>query len=306
MKKLPKKSPSKTSKVSLSFKENVPLKRYCTFSIGGPARYFAVAEDLEDLKIAFEFAKSKKIDYFILGKGSNILFDDRGFDGLVILNKINDFALEGNQVRVGAAYSFSLLGTKTARNGLGGLEFASGIPGTVGGAIFMNAGANGSETADALTRVTYLHENGDLENFQKKDLIFAYRTSPFQKMKGAIVSAVFDLHPSDIARKKQIDLINYRTKTQPYSDHSAGCAFKNPDQMPAGQIIEACGLKGLTVGGAQVSELHGNFIVNKGNASAQDVLQLIQEVQKKVKDQGCFILSEEIRYIPYSKGVKNG
>ncbi|SCA63421.1 UDP-N-acetylenolpyruvoylglucosamine reductase [Chlamydiales bacterium SCGC AG-110-M15] len=291
--------------MSLSIEKGISLKSYCTFSIGGSARYFTVAQTLDNLKDAIAYAKFHKLPFFILGKGSNILFDDKGFNGLVIRNKIADLKIEGNQVEVGAGYSFSLLGTKTARMGLEGLEFASGIPGTVGGAVFMNAGANGAETRDCLSSVSFLDENGHVKTYQKDELEFSYRYSSFHQMKGSIVSAHFILHPSDSAKKRQVDFINYRMRTQPYGEHSAGCTFKNLDSKSVGQLIDECGLKGFSIGGAQISDLHGNFIINTGDATAQNVLDLIQHIQNCVQEKGFEPLTNEIRYIPYAEGEAN-
>ena len=202
-------------------------------------------------------------------------------------------------VSVGAGYSFSLLGTQTARNGWAGLEFASGIPGSVGGAVYMNAGASGSETSNCLLEVSYVNEKAELQILQKKDLSFSYRHSSFQKMKGAITAAKFQLIHSSEARQKQLCIIDYRTKTQPYGDMSAGCVFRNPHPHAAGALIQQAGLKGYSIGGAQVSTLHGNFIVNKGGATAQDVLALAEHVKRSVKEKTGCDLEMEIRCIPY-------
>ncbi|MBS0627063.1 MAG: UDP-N-acetylmuramate dehydrogenase, partial [Verrucomicrobia bacterium] len=225
--------------------------------------------------------------------------DDRGFDGLVIQNKISYLNIEEDRVDVGAGYSFSMLGLKTAKNHLSGLEFASGIPATVGGAIFMNAGANGSETKDCLKEVLFVTEDGKLCLLDKQDLTFSYRFSSFQKMKGAIVSAKFILSPCSEARDKQFSIIEYRKKTQPYQDPSAGCVFRNPEGSSAGALIEKAGLKGFSLGGAEVSSIHANFIVNKKGASAEDVLTLAKEVERLVKDSTGVQLEMEIRCIPY-------
>jgi UDP-N-acetylmuramate dehydrogenase len=202
---------------------------------------------------------------------------------------------------VGAGYSFSLLGTQTARQGWEGLEFASGIPGSVGGAVFMNAGANGSETCKTLISVDYVTEEGSLEVIPKENLHFSYRYSSFQIMHGAIVGATFQLTQSQTARQKQLEIIGYRTKTQPYGEKSAGCVFRNPNCGHAGALIDQTGLKGLHVGDAKVSEMHANFIVNSGKATCLDVLNLIEVIKKKVKENADIELEPEIRYIPYGK-----
>lgn len=285
-----------------AFQQNRLLSEVSTFGIGGPAFYFVEVRTMEEMRETLLYCRDQSIPYFILGKGSNCLFDDRGFDGAVIFNKI-DFleSVSAGVYHVGSGYSFSLLGTQTARQGWSGLEFASGIPGTVGGAVFMNAGANGKETCEALDSVDFLDANGGQLLLKKESLCFSYRTSPFQTLSGAIVGATFVLSPSTLARQKQIEIIGYRKHTQPYSDKSAGCVFRNPNCGHAGALIERSGLKGTCVGGAKVSELHANFIVNKGGASSKDVLDLIELIKRQVKEKSGAELESEVRYIPYSQ-----
>lgn len=282
-----------------SIQEGVLLKDFSTYQIGGPARYMVIAHDKEELSQALKYANDNNLRYICIGKGSNALFDDRGFDGLVIVNKIDTFAWEENRVRVGGGFSFSLLGSRTAREGFAGLEFASGIPGSVGGAIYMNAGAGFVETKDALVEVEYMHINGELEVFKRSDIEFAYRYSMFQDMEGVIVSAVFALRKDEAARKNQTDLFEHRMKTQPYKERSCGCVFRNPEKVPAGKLIEECGLKGMECGGAVVSPMHANFIVNQKGASSQDVLDLMAYIQLKVFHTKGIELESEIQYIPY-------
>lgn len=291
----------------LPFNEYVPLSSYCTLGIGGPARYFVEVKSVDAMRAALLFAKEQNIPFFILGKGSNCLFDDRGFHGVVIHNKIEFMEpLESGFFHVGAGYNFSLLGAQTARNGWSGLEFASGIPATVGGAVFMNAGANGRETADALHTVEFMDSNGVLHTFRKEELTFAYRHSPFQQMKGAVVAATFALSPSVDARQKQLGIIDYRKKTQPYGEKSAGCIFQNPVEGHAGALIEKCGLKGIHCGGAKVSELHANFLVNTSGASCKEFLELVEHVRAEVKAKAGVDLHSEVRIIPYSEGGADG
>lgn len=281
------------------FQVNRSLKEFSTFGIGGNARLFTEVTSLQQMQQVLSYCHAQNLPFFILGRGSNCLFDDRGIDGLVILNKISYFDMQGPLVDVGAGFSFSLLGMRTAKNGFTGLEFASGIPASVGGAIFMNAGANGQETERFLTHVSFVTCEGKLIHFEKKDLAFGYRFSSFQQKKGAIVSAKFLLTQSEQARDKQLSIIDYRKKTQPYGDLSIGCIFKNPAGDSAGRLIEQSGLKGLSVADAQVSLVHANFIVNKGSASMQDVLTLAAMVQEKVKAQTGITLEMEARCIAY-------
>jgi UDP-N-acetylmuramate dehydrogenase len=285
--------------MSLQFQKNRLLSEFSTFGIGGPIADFVEVHSADEMLEAYAWARAQNIPVLVLGKGSNCLFNDEGFKGLVILNKIDFCNIQALTVEVGSGYSFSLLGVQTARRGLSGLEFASGIPATVGGAIFMNAGASGRETYESLHSVSYLHETGERREYKKSELQFAYRKSPFQSMKGCILSATFHLELSLIARKSQLEIVDYRMKTQPYKDKSIGCIFRNPSkQVSAGALIDQCGLKGYKIGGARVSDMHANFIVNTGGATAQNVLELIRIIQKRVELKAGIHLEPEIRLIP--------
>lgn len=282
--------------MAIKLQKNRKLSEFSTFGIGGPIRLFAEVSTIEEMEEALSLGEP----FLVIGKGSNCLFDDQGFDGLAILNKIDFCKWNENEVFVGSGYNFSLLGTQSAKQGFSGLEFASGIPATVGGAVFMNAGANGKETSDCLKSVLYF--DGTRQEIKKEDLKFGYRTSSFQKMKGAILGATFVLSKQPNARANQLKIIEYRMKTQPLKEKSAGCIFRNPVQMSAGALIERCGLKGLAVGGAKVSEVHANFIVNAEGASSQDVIALIGLVQERVFEQTGVSLESEIRLID-AKGL---
>ncbi|MCI5052216.1 MAG: UDP-N-acetylmuramate dehydrogenase [Simkaniaceae bacterium] len=276
-------------------KENEPLARYTTFGIGGAARYFVAVRNSDEALEALSYGKEMPIH--ILGKGSNTLFDDRGFPGLVILNQILHKKLDGNLLTVGSGYNFSQLGAQMSRAGMSGLEFASGIPATVGGAVFMNAGAGGKEVCDVIEEVTFVDESVHL--FSRDELNFSYRHSPFHELKGMITEARFRLTPSAEAKITQKKILDYRLATQPYGDKTAGCCFRNPEGESASRLIDQCGLKGVTVGGAQVSEKHANFIVNKNGATAKDVLGLMDAVKTRVYEETGITLKEEVRYIPY-------
>jgi len=202
----------------LTLQRERSLKEFSTFGIGGPIRLFTEVKSIAQMQEVFEWACRENIPFFVLGKGSNCLFDDRGFDGLIILNKIDFCHWNENEVSVGSGYSFSLLGVQSARKGFSGLEFASGIPATVGGAIFMNAGANGSETSKTLLSVQFLSFDGKIFDYPKDDLEFGYRYSSFQKRKGAILSATFVLSSSQEARGRQLAILEARLATQPYKE----------------------------------------------------------------------------------------
>ncbi len=279
-------------------KKSVLLSLYSTFKIGGPARLFFEMKSQEDAMNIMKYIFDHKIPYLVIGKGSNVLFDDQGFDGLVILNKLQSISFEDQFVKAEAGFSFALLGVKTALNGFKGLEFASGIPGSVGGAIYMNAGANGQETKDSLVEVGFVTESGDFKVFTKPDLIYGYRSSIFQNLKGIIIYGLFELEKDSSARKHQKEIVKYRMQSQPYKQASIGCIFRNPESKSAGKLIEESGLKGFCENGAMVSKVHANFIVNTGTASSKDVLNLIEKIKKKVKEKKGVELQEEIRYIP--------
>jgi UDP-N-acetylmuramate dehydrogenase len=281
----------------MQFEEGRLLKDLTTFGIGGPAKYLIEVQSIAQLQEVISYCREKNLKYFALGKGSNVLFPDEGYDGVVILNKIHFCEQQEGIFYVGAGYSFSLLGSQTARKGWAGLEFASGIPGSVGGAVYMNAGANGGESFQYLTEVTYVNEMGKLEVLPKGKLQWGYRTSSFQSLKGAIAAAKFHLITSAEARQRQLKIIDYRTKTQPYGDMSAGCVFRNAPHSSAGALIEQCGLKGYSIGGAEVSPLHANFIVNRNDAKAQDVIDLAAHVKKVVHEKTGHDLEMEIKVI---------
>ncbi len=283
-----------------TFETGVILKNFSTLGIGGPADYFVCVRKIDELKATIEECNQRKLNYFILGKGSNCLFDDRGFKGVVIYNKIDFFEeLSPGVFHVGAGYSFSLLGTQTAKQGWSGLEFASGIPGSVGGAVYMNAGANGSDVSMCLAKIDYIDEAGHIQNLKKDEISFSYRHTSFQERKGAIIGATFQLQASVVARKNQLEMISYRTATQPYSEKTAGCFFRNPQCNHAGSLIEKAGLKNFQIGGARVSKLHANFIENADNASCSDVLKLVKAIKDRVKTCCDVDLHTEVRFIPY-------
>lgn len=280
------------------FQKNKLLSEVSTYGIGGPAQYYVEVKDVSEMTEVLSFCHRENLPFFVLGKGSNCLFDSSGLKRLVIHNKI-DFCTETQpgHFHVGAGYSFSLLGTQTAKKGWTGLEFASGIPATVGGAVYMNAGAQGQATSDTLAWVEYVTASGELKRFTRDDLVYSYRSSSFQKMSGAIVSACFVLQPSSNARSQQLQLLQQRINSQPYQDKSAGCVFKNPPNSSAGALIDQCGLKGFKVGDAEVSELHANFLINASKASSSDMRALIAHIQQTVKEQKGVDLQMEILWV---------
>jgi len=264
-------------------KINEPLKNHTTWKIGGPAKLFFEPNSLENLEKGVKEIRDRSLPWFVLGRGSNILFSDKGIDAVVIklgdnLAKLNQ---EGSFVTVEAGYSLIKLATVMSKNGYSGLEFAGGIPGSVGGAVFMNAGAHQAEVSDIITKALILMPSGQCKWMDRDELKFDYRTSILQQNGGICIAAQFRLNKgnqSEIRDRLQKNKA-YRKNTQPWKDPCCGSVFRNPLPMHAGKIIEDLGLKGYTVGGAKVSEMHGNFIVNTGEATAEDVLALIGEIQ---------------------------
>lgn len=284
--------------MSLNWQRNRRLSEFSTWGIGGPISFFAVITTEQEMVEAFVFSRNHSLPFFILGKGSNCLFDDGGFDGIVLLNRIDYLTWEESAVTAGAGASFSLLGFKAASKGFSGLEFASGIPGSVGGAVFMNAGANGNETEGPLSKVLYLDSDGNRREYAKEELRFSYRKSPFHNMRGAILSATFQLEPCSHARAKQLAIVEERMKTQPLKEKSAGCVFRNPEaSLSAGALIDRSGLKGICIGGAEVSRIHANFLINRGGATSKDILSLIALVQTEVYEKTGVWLEPEIRIV---------
>lgn len=281
-----------------NFQQNKSLKQVCTLGIGGLAAFYVEVRSVAEMQETLRQCRLLNLNFFILGKGSNCLFDDEGFNGVIIHNKIDFFEQSLGTFHIGAGYSFSLLGTQTAKLGFGGLEFAAGIPASVGGAVYMNAGANGGETSEFLTSVDFIDEKGNLHLFKREELQFSYRNSPFQQLKGSIVGATFSLPPSESARSKQLEIVKYRQSTQPYKDKSAGCIFKNPYRGSAGQLIDSCGLKGFQIGGAQVSEMHANFLINFEDATSKDFLALMVHIKDEIERKKGIKLQSEVCYVP--------
>jgi UDP-N-acetylmuramate dehydrogenase len=275
-----------------------PLAPYTTWKIGGPADALVIPATKDKLVETVKLLNSYSVPWLVIGRGSNLLVGDKGFRGVVIkMNEaLENISFEGKQVYAGAACSFVKLARLAAKEGLTGLEFAGGIPGSVGGAVYMNAGAHGSDVSRILKQAEILLPSGDLIMMQREDLHYAYRHSLLQSSPGIVTEAVFELSRGD---RKEIAgaMAAYResrVRTQPLQFASAGSVFRNPGNGHAAKLIEAAGLKGLRVGGAEVSIKHANFIVNIGQATAQDVLTLIAQIQSTVKQQYGISLVPEV------------
>ncbi|MFE8703626.1 UDP-N-acetylmuramate dehydrogenase [Cytobacillus sp. FJAT-54145] len=268
-------------------KELEPLANHTTIKIGGPADIFIEPSSVENLRKTMEVINQNNLKWTVIGRGSNLLVSDSGIEGAVIKlgAGINELEVNGTEIRVGGGYSLVSLATSISRSGLSGLEFASGIPGSVGGAVFMNAGAHGSDISKILTKAYVLFDDGKMEWLTNKEMEFSYRTSVLQKNRpGIVIEAVFQLEEGEkesIFAEMQKNK-DYRKETQPWNFPCAGSIFRNPLPNYAGKLIEVAGLKGHSIGGAKISEMHGNFIVNTGTAKAEDVLALIQYVKDTI------------------------
>ncbi|SFJ62761.1 UDP-N-acetylmuramate dehydrogenase [Brevibacillus centrosporus] len=277
---------------------NEPLANHTTWRIGGPADLLIQPKDKDSLQAAFQIIHRHEIPWSVIGRGSNLLVRDRGIRGAVlkVAEGLSHCEFRGEEVCVGAGYSMIRLAMETGKMGLTGMEFAGGIPGTVGGAVYMNAGAHGSDLSRILIDAEILFENGERKVLTNEELSFSYRTSLLQQRKGIVVEARFRLHPGD---RKEIAATlaankERRRLTQPLQMPCAGSVFRNPPGDHAGRLIEAAGLKGYQIGGAQVSEKHSNFIVNCGGATATDVLTLIDYIRSTIHSKYGIDLHPEV------------
>ncbi|WML43616.1 UDP-N-acetylmuramate dehydrogenase [Neobacillus sp. PS3-40] len=268
-------------------KENESLAQYTTMKIGGPADLFIEPTSVENLQKAINVLRKYKLNWQAIGRGSNLLISDKGIEGAVVRlgTGLDQLQIEETEITVGGGHSLISLATIISKKGISGLEFASGIPGSVGGAVYMNAGAHGSDISKVLKTAHILFEDGTFEWLSNEEMEFSYRTSILQKKRrGVLVESTFQLsygNRSEIVAEMQKNK-DYRKETQPWNFPCAGSIFRNPLPNYAGKLIEAAGLKGFSIGGAKISEMHGNFIVNVGNAKAEDVHNLIQHVKETI------------------------
>jgi len=320
----------------LKIQQNISLAKYTTFKIGGPAKYFCVVKNTDEIKEVLEFAESNKLKVFILGSGSNLLVSDNGFNGLVIRIMNNELRIMNNEVFVGSGFSLAKLVLESVKADLTGLEWSTGIPGTIGGAVCNNAGAHGKCIGDVVEEVETLEVAQKSSTvpkrkpwgqhiFTNKQCQFSYRNSIFKKEKRhVILNVVLKLKKGNQKESRKIisEYLKLRADKQPLKYNSAGSVFKNPriseerlkkifseypklkiiakdNTVPAGWFIETLKLKGKKIGRAIVSEKHGNFIVNTGNAKAEDVVILISLIKQKVRDNFGIQLNEEIEYVGF-------
>ncbi|PFE97078.1 UDP-N-acetylenolpyruvoylglucosamine reductase [Bacillus thuringiensis] len=281
---------------------NESLARYTTMKIGGPADILIVPKHVAGVEKTLQLVKQYKTKWTVIGRGSNLLVSDQGIEGVVIRlgEGLDHLEVEKHKVRVGSGYPLIKLSTLLSRQGLAGLEFASGIPGSVGGAVYMNAGAHKSDISSVLSKALILFEDGTIDWLTNKELEFSYRASALQtKRPGIVLEVEFQLQAGkreEIVRSMQNNK-DYRRETQPWNHPCAGSVFRNPIPHFAGDLVEKAGLRGYRIGGAQISEMHGNFIVNTGGASAQDVLSLIELIKHTIKDKFDVDMHTEVEII---------
>lgn len=282
--------------------ENEALARYTTMKIGGPADILIVPSSVAGVENTLDLVKKYNTKWTAIGRGSNLLVSDKGIEGVVIRlgEGLDHLEVEGTTVRVGGGYPLIKLSTLLSRQGLAGLEFASGIPGSVGGAVYMNAGAHKSDMSEILMSARIMFEDGTMKWLTKEEMGFSYRTSVLQtKRPGIVVEAKLQLKEGN--REEIVGVMqknkDYRRETQPWNHPCAGSIFRNPLPNFAGDLVEKAGLRGQQIGGAKISEMHGNFIVNAGSASAQDVLDLIAFVKKTIKEKFGVDMHTEVEII---------
>lgn len=280
---------------------NEPMKKHTSFRIGGPADIMVFPSELNHIRWSLSMSKKHQIPIFVMGNGTNLLVRDKGIRGIVlkIAEKYSQIWVEGQNIRAQAGVLLSKLSNAALQAGLTGLEFASGIPGSLGGAIAMNAGAYGGEMKDVVQSVTAMDDKGNEYYLQSEDIRFGYRRSIIQDRKWIVLEVSMYLDKGDYEKSKAFiaDLSQRRREKQPLSFPSAGSVFKRPVGYYTGKLIEDAGLKGMRCGDAQVSKLHANFIINLGNATSDDVLSLIDMVKQKVKEQFGVEMIPEIRVV---------
>ena len=278
-----------------------PMRKHTTFRIGGNADIFVRPESKEQIAEILRLCRKQDVPYFILGNGSNLLVGDRGFRGVVIniMDNMNDIKVDGGIIKAQAGAMLIKVSRAARDNSLTGLEFASGIPGTIGGAIYMNAGAYGGEMKDVVTKVTAMDAEGEIYTFGTDELEFSYRHSVIQQRDLIVLDVTMELAAGDqkIIDDRMSELAVARRTKQPLEYPSAGSTFKRPEGYFAGKLIMDAGLRGYRVGDAQVSEKHCGFVVNRGNATADDVIKLIDDVKAKVSEEYDVVLEPEVRMI---------
>ena len=279
-----------------------PLAKHTHFGIGGEATAYIEISTVSELAALARFHKQWDVPVAIIGRGSNLLVSDTGFKGISVrlVGELAKLEADGKVVSVGAGLSLPALSKTMSRSGLSGVEFALGIPGSVGGALIMNAGAWGSSFGDVVTDVTVMTDSGELVNLTHAEAAFEYRHSGLETY-FCVTGATLALEPGDVDEITDRMQTFYKQKvaTQPFAEENAGCMFKNPPGDSAGRLIDISGLKGYRIGGAEVSTVHGNFILNLDNATAEDVLKLVAHIQQQVRDKTGISLQPEVKRLGF-------
>lgn len=280
-----------------------PMRKHTSFQIGGNADIYIKAKEIEDVKEVLLFAKENNIPLTVLGNGSNVLIKEKGIRGIVLSIGLDQYEIQKQQekvfVTVQSGVKLGFLAQQLLKEEIAGFEFASGIPGTIGGAIRMNAGAHGKEMKDIVIHTTYLNENGEITILSNEEQQFSYRNSIFGNLPGVILQTTLEL---EHGKKEKIqdemnEYASYRKEKQPITKPSAGSTFKRGDGYITAKLIDACGLKGYQIGGAKVSELHAGFVINEQNATADDVLKLIEYMKEKVYEKFQIKIELEIQVL---------
>ena len=284
-----------------SVKTDEPMKKHISFKVGGPADFLVKPKTEEELAKVIKFAKEENIPYLVIGNGSNLLVKDGGIRGIVIelSDNFNNFEIEGNIIKAQSGALLSILGRNALRNSLTGIEFAAGIPGTLGGALAMNAGAYGGEMKDVVKSVRLMDTDGNIVEFTNEQMEFEYRRSILSRTDYIVLSAVMELKEGNVDEIKEVmaDYSNKRTTKQPLNFPSAGSTFKRPEGHFAAKLIDDCGLRGLTLRGAQVSDKHCGFVINKDGADAKAILDLMFVVKSTVNAKFGIMLEEEVKIL---------
>lgn len=279
-------------------KKDEPLSKHTSFNIGGPADYYVIVNNEAELSEILKLAKKESINYFLIGNGSNLLVGDLGIRGLVIRlgGEFDEVLVNGDNITAGAGATLSKVAKAAMDASKTGLEFAAGIPGTVGGALVMNAGAYGGEMKQVVTKVSVLTKDGEIKNLSSEEMKFGYRHSLLKEEELIALKCEMVLSDGDkdAIRNTMKDLASKRKEKQPLEYPSAGSTFKRPEGYFAGKLIEDSGLGGFSINDAQVSEKHKGFVINRGNASAQDVKELIEEVKNRVLTSQGVLLEPEV------------
>jgi UDP-N-acetylmuramate dehydrogenase len=278
-----------------------PMKNHTSFRIGGPVEALVIPKSENDLRKLLSFHRKNSIPLTVIGKGTKLLVSDEGIDGIIvkISGCFSKVSISGTKARVGGGRSLANLSRLVADHGLSGLEFAVGIPGTVGGGVAMNAGAHGAMMKDVVTNVVAMNREGEIREYSKDDLDFRYRESKLLYSNVIVLSVQMNFVRNDVERilRTMHEYIQWRKKTQPLDLPNAGSVFKNPTGSSAAKLIDMAGLKGIRAGGARISEKHANFIANEGNATARDVRCLMSKMKKEVFEKFGIMLEPEIRFL---------